>query len=203
MRNRKGNKKEKDSDSDESGILKDEKVDGLRACVVVMGDLGHSPRMVNHCLSLSKDGRFDHIDFVGYEGSTPPKTILDDPQIQVHYLTSRIVNFMKKLPRLCYLCYLMSRIIMEILTLLWTLLITIERPDVIIMQNPPNMPLLFVCLVVRFVRGSKLVLDWHNYGFTIMRVNNNRRILVWLAERYEKFFGPYADAHICVSKGMR
>lgn len=38
-------------------------------CVVVVGDIGRSPRMQYHALSLAKEG-FD-VDVVGYAGSEP------------------------------------------------------------------------------------------------------------------------------------
>ncbi len=39
---------------------------GSRACIIVLGDIGRSPRMQYHALSLAKTG-FD-VDFVGYGG---------------------------------------------------------------------------------------------------------------------------------------
>lgn len=35
-------------------------------------------------------------------------------------------------------------------------------------QNPPTIPSLAVVWFVCLVRGSALVTDWHNYGFTIL-----------------------------------
>ena len=37
-----------------------------RVCVVVLGDIGRSPRMQYHCISLANHGF--HVDFVGYQG---------------------------------------------------------------------------------------------------------------------------------------
>jgi hypothetical protein len=38
--------------------------------VLVLGDIGRSPRMQYHTLSFAEKGV--HVDFVGYEGTTPP-----------------------------------------------------------------------------------------------------------------------------------
>lgn len=57
---------------------------GRRACVVVLGDVGRSPRMQYHALSLAKEG-YD-VDIVGYSGSTPNSDILFSPKISLHYM---------------------------------------------------------------------------------------------------------------------
>ena len=44
-------------------------------CVVVLGDLGRSPRMLYHSLSFSKEGF--HVDMVGYAGKTSHVNIHD------------------------------------------------------------------------------------------------------------------------------
>lgn len=41
----------------------------MKAAVVVLGDLGHSPRMSYHCISLSKLENTT-VDFVGYKGKS-------------------------------------------------------------------------------------------------------------------------------------
>ena len=41
---------------------------GSRACIIVLGDIGRSPRMQYHALSLAKTG-FD-VDIVGYGGES-------------------------------------------------------------------------------------------------------------------------------------
>ena len=37
-----------------------------RACIVVLGDIGRSPRMQYHCLSMANHGFT--VDFIGYKG---------------------------------------------------------------------------------------------------------------------------------------
>ena len=37
------------------------------ACVLVMGDIGHSPRMQNHAYTLATQCKY-HVDFVGFAG---------------------------------------------------------------------------------------------------------------------------------------
>ena len=54
-------------------------------CIVVLGDIGRSPRMRYHALSLAKEGYFVH--FIGYGGTALPDDIRDNPSIWVDYMT--------------------------------------------------------------------------------------------------------------------
>ena len=42
------------------------------------------------------------------------------------------------------------------------------RPHHSLLQNPPAIPSLPVAVLVCRLRSSKLVVDWHNYGYTIL-----------------------------------
>ncbi|XP_076243537.1 chitobiosyldiphosphodolichol beta-mannosyltransferase isoform X2 [Calliopsis andreniformis] len=53
-------------------------------CVVVLGDLGRSPRMQYHAVSFAKEGFM--VDLIGYPGSLPLKEIIDNPRIRIYYL---------------------------------------------------------------------------------------------------------------------
>jgi beta-1,4-mannosyltransferase len=52
-------------------------------------------------------------------------------------------------------------------------------------------------------RRMKLVIDWHNYGYSILRVNGRNKILVLLGKLYEMWLGRFGDYHLCVSKAMQ
>ena len=52
--------------------------------------------------------------------------------------------------------------------------------------------------------GSRLIVDWHNYGFSIMALtHSSSSLIVRLAKWYEGFFGRLADYHLCVTKAMQ
>ena len=38
------------------------------ACVIVMGDLGRSPRMLNHALCIADTLENPHVDLIGFAG---------------------------------------------------------------------------------------------------------------------------------------
>mmetsp|Transcript_36195 Transcript_36195/g.44154 ORF Transcript_36195/g.44154 Transcript_36195/m.44154 type:complete len:155 (-) Transcript_36195:754-1218(-) len=91
--------------------------------------------------------------------------------------------------------------------------------DYILVQNPPCIPLLMVTALVRVLswplasscsrdqrwkrnKGTQVVIDWHNYGWTILEVNRVNRFLVKAARQYELFFGRFGDYHLAVSEAM-
>lgn len=45
---------------------------------------------------------------------------------------------------------------------------------VFISQNPPGLPGIAVAWLVSVLRGSRLVIDWHNYGYTIMALSHGQ-----------------------------
>ena len=56
-----------------------------RACIVVLGDIGRSPRMQYHALSLAKEG-FE-VDIIGYAGSNPHcDLVFNPPKININHV---------------------------------------------------------------------------------------------------------------------
>lgn len=55
-----------------------------RACVVVLGDIGRSPRMQYHSLSLTKEGF--NVELVCYQGAAPHKELTQNSSIQLHFI---------------------------------------------------------------------------------------------------------------------
>lgn len=72
-----------------------------------------------------------------------------------------------------------------------------------LVQNPPSIPLLAVALLVCWLRQSRLVIDWHNFGWSVLALKLGRRHpLVLVAKWYENFFSQLADAHFAVTEAM-
>ena len=79
-----------------------------------------------------------------------------------------------------------------------------SAPDLLLLQNPPSAPTLPVCRFYCTAFGSRLVVDWHNYGHTIMALAHGPGSPVVRAARWvERTFGRGADAHFCVTEAMR
>ena len=52
-------------------------------------------------------------------------------------------------------------------------------------------------------RGTTVIIDWHNYAWTILEVNRANKYLIKAARIFELFFGRYGDYHLTVSDAMR
>lgn len=52
--------------------------------------------------------------------------------------------------------------------------------------------------------NSCFVVDWHNYGYSILALSlGERHLLVRFYKWIEFYFGAKAAAHLCVTKAMR
>lgn len=77
-------------------------------------------------------------------------------------------------------------------------------PHYILLQNPPAIPTLTVCYLFSKVLFADFVVDWHNYGFTLMGISiGEKHPLVKLSKFVEDYFGARADKHLCVTKAMK
>ncbi|XP_076398244.1 chitobiosyldiphosphodolichol beta-mannosyltransferase isoform X2 [Megachile rotundata] len=166
-------------------------------CVLVLGDLGRSPRMQYHVTSLVKEGFA--VDFIGYPGSLPLKEIRENPLIRIYYLSPPL-NIENKLS--LFVCYVVKTL-WQTFNLIWTLL-HIRIPTHMLIQNPPAIPTIPICWLYCFIINSQLIIDWHNYAFTLMGLSlRNDHLFVKFARIIETYFGFKAHSHICVSEAMR
>ncbi|XP_059835647.1 chitobiosyldiphosphodolichol beta-mannosyltransferase isoform X3 [Hypanus sabinus] len=171
--------------------------DRRAVCVLVMGDLGRSPRMLYHSLSLARHGF--SVTAVGYPGSKPHKDVLHNDKIKIVYLTE-ITTVTKFGPKIFQYGV---KIIVQTLQICYALL-KINPPSYMLLQNPPGLPAIAAVWVVCLLRGSKFIIDWHNYGYTIMGLTHgDHHPVVQIAKWYEHFFGKLSDANLCVTKAMR
>ncbi|KAJ3006437.1 mannosyltransferase [Thoreauomyces humboldtii] len=174
-----------------------------RVLVLVLGDIGRSPRTQYHAVSLAREGF--HVHLVGYAG-TPAlpevREAVSARKITLHHLPTP-----RKLPasgpRVVYLVRAVLRTLRQITQLMRVMLWDVPSPGHILVQNPPAVPTLLLAQYARLGLEARLVIDWHNFGFSIMALTlGSRSAIVRLAETYERLVGRYADAHICVSEAM-
>jgi len=102
--------------------------------VIVIGDLGHSPRMQNHTLAFAKHSKKSIIHFIGYSESGLPKEITESSNIKVHKLSNCIQKYLSKLPRIFFLLYAFLKILIEIIQLFFILLCCTKKLKYIILQ---------------------------------------------------------------------
>lgn len=192
-------------------------------CVIVLGDIGRSPRMQYHVRSLLNHNF--NVDLIGYLETPPLDEIKDDPRVKIHKLSPfpelNLPNLLKYI----------FKSLWQMLNL-FTHLFSIRRPNVILCQNPPGIPTLFVCYAYccLFVR-CKFIIDWHNYTHTILsiaagptgtecdsvagggsgnsdgcggaRIERREGLVVRVAKWVESYFGRKSAYNFCVTKAMQ
>ena len=78
----------------------------------------------------------------------------------------------------------------------------VERPSLILIQNPPSIPSLLVACLLSTLADVKMAIDWHNYGYSIMKIQNQNRTIVKIAEIYEKLFAKLSNVNFTVTQKM-
>uniref|UniRef100_A0A8C8UCN7 Chitobiosyldiphosphodolichol beta-mannosyltransferase n=1 Tax=Peromyscus maniculatus bairdii TaxID=230844 RepID=A0A8C8UCN7_PERMB len=154
--------------------------------VVVLGDVGRSPRMQYHALSLAQNGF--SVTLLGFYSEWRAGTW---EGCSARSLAGpRVLQYGVK-------------VVFQAVYLLWKLMCT-DPAAYIFLQNPPGLPAIAVCWLVGCICGSRLVIDWHNYGYSIMGlVHGPQHPIVLLAKWYEKFFGRLSHLNLCVTNAMR
>lgn len=206
--------------------------------VFVLGELGRSPRMQYHTLSLaststSTSSRTPHhvqVHAIGLSGAQVHPQIVDRENIHLHLFSDALWSWLPgrtSLPdspwfRLLWFLFvapLKVAIQCAVITayLMWYLPHNVRY---LLVQNPPSIPTLvlvqMVCLL--FKRRCRLVVDWHNFGYSLLDVKgpsqnekvatapgetHRERLVVRVARWIEMSFGRYAHHHFCVSKAMQ
>ena len=169
-----------------------------RILIIVLGDVGRSPRMQYHALSFAKEGFA--VDLVGFDHSPLVKELQDQSLVRIVSLNEPP----KKptwLPRLLY--YILKTIYL-FLQLVFVILWQTSRHSHVLVQNPPAIPTLAVAWLISLARQSKLIIDWHNYGYTILSLAlGTAHPLVKFSKFYEGILGRRAAHNICVTQAMR
>src|SRR5215831_19303167 len=117
----------------------------MRAAVVVVGDLGRSPRMQYHAHALSVSGV--DVDFIGYAGAPLPKFLTDDPRVTARHIPEARLRFKVGRSSLLYAFAAFIdgfRLSVSLIRALWM----IPKFDLLLVQNPPALPTLHVAWIV-------------------------------------------------------
>jgi beta-1,4-mannosyltransferase len=54
----------------------------------------------------------------------------------------------------------------------------------LLLQNPPAIPTLVVAMIVSVLRGQKVVIDWHNFGYSMLKTKLKEHPIVYAAKLY-------------------
>ncbi|XP_043208107.1 chitobiosyldiphosphodolichol beta-mannosyltransferase-like [Amphibalanus amphitrite] len=167
-----------------------------RVCVVVLGDVGRSPRMCYHAQSLASRGH--PVDVVGYMRKDAEKLAV--ARSATLYPLWQVPGWISGCPGL--LAYLLKALWQAVV--LFIILMTLPHFSSLLMQNPPGVPAMPVCWLACRLRRARLVVDWHNYSYTIMALSVGRQSpLVKITRWLEGVFGRRADANLCVTRAMQ
>lgn len=168
--------------------------------VVVLGDIGRSPRMQYHALTIASNG--GRVDVIGYVDSEA------HPDIEAH----RFINVVPVTPfpkilrtgnRLLFLIIAPLKIIWQTLSFYYALGYRTQASKWMLVQNPPSIPTLAVAHFICFFRRTRLVIDWHNFGYSLLALRlGSKHPLVRLSERYESFFARGRTNHFAVTNAM-
>ena len=170
--------------------------------IVVLGDLGRSPRMQYHALALADRGAL--VSLVGLAGEGLTSEVGKHARIRVVSIPERIDAGDLGHGRVAYLARASARSALQFLELLFTLLVRISRPNYILAQNPPAIPTLPLVWLAARMRGAALVLDWHNLSHSLLSLKlPHEHPAVRAVASVEREIGRRADANLCVSHEMR
>ena len=177
----------------------------MHVVVVVLGDLGRSPRMQYHCQSLLDAGH--RVSFVGYEGEDLIESLA---AVQAHnsdrfqLIRFRVPTLFEKVKPLYFVWRILSLSLYLGAALFFS--VSFQPVDFVLVQNPPALPLLAVayayCRIQALTQGRRpgFIIDWHNLGYSMLRDGSAFQRVARLCER---FFAPYADGHLTVTKALK
>lgn len=158
--------------------------------VVVVGDLARSPRMLYHARELARAGRPVWLIGLREREFASPAGVSVAP-----------LRAWRGIGRLG-LGGAALRMALTFVQLLAVLLR--RRPAAILVQNPPAFPTLLAAWMAASLRRALLVVDWHNYGYTMLALRLGAdHALVRMAKRHEDWMARRARRHFCVSQAMQ
>ena len=159
--------------------------------------------MQYHALSLALSRRFSSVYLVGYRGERcMPAVEAEQDTIKRVLLAPDLLP--RPRARALYLLYAPAKAVLQLLQLLWVLLVTLPRAEVMLVQNPPAIPALAAAWVAKALRGVRVIVDWHNLGYSVLQlaVRRANHPFVALSCAYERLFARLVDGHLCVTHAM-
>jgi len=172
----------------------------LHFVVIVLGDVGRSPRMQYHAMSLLHLGEHVNVSLVGYTG----EDLIDELQGEKQRLS--VIRFHVPTPPAALAqirpLYFVWRVLTVSLWLLWALFTRVQKTPAVtavLVQNPPALPLLAIAALFCRLRQARFIIDWHNLGFSML----DSHLLRKLVKAYEFRVAPLADGHLTVTHAMK
>ena len=168
--------------------------------VVVLGDIGRSPRMQNHALAIATRG--GTVDLFGYVDSEIHPDIRANRFITIVPLDPWPKSLQTNI-KAVFLLLAPFKVLWQTLFLYHALGYRTEPTKFMLVQNPPAVPTLAVAYFISSFRNTRLIIDWHNFGYSILGLRlGPTHPLVRLSAWYEGTFAKGATSHFAVSNAM-
>ncbi|ETO21537.1 hypothetical protein RFI_15670 [Reticulomyxa filosa] len=186
--------------------------------ILVVGDVGRSPRMQRHTISCLQELPTKYeVHLVGFFDSSLMSDLTSEMKNKNTRLHCHPIWRFPLKPRQTphFLVYALCKILTEFISLHILLLNPKIIPNLhyMVLQNPPTIPVALIAKIVCMIRKCKFVIDWHNFGFSILNVKSSsaqtnkskgkKNIIVEIYRNFERYIGGCADQHLCVSEAMR
>ncbi|QDS71563.1 hypothetical protein FKW77_005804 [Venturia effusa] len=152
--------------------------------ILVLGDIGRSPHLI------------------GYNESDVHPEIRRNPLITIVPLapSPRIFQASNKL---LFLFVAPLKILWQLWGLYSVLGYRTRAARWMLVQNPPSIPTLAIARWMCLTRNTRLIIDWHNFGYSILSLKlGEAHAFVKLSKYYEKFWATSAVAHFTVTNAM-
>jgi beta-1,4-mannosyltransferase len=142
------------------------------------------------------------VDLVGLEGTPLSRRVTDDPRITVHRIRKTRLRIRRSLYGSGYaVAGLFDAVRLSLR--LWRTLRRLPRPDLVLVQNPPAFPTFAVTWWSLRRRGVRFFIDWHNLGYTLLRLRlGHWHPAIRLARWMERRDARRVEANLCVSRGL-
>lgn len=170
--------------------------------VIVLGDLGHSPRMTYHAQSLAQMGY--QVNLCGYLESSLPQFLYDNENITIYEIP--VIHNALNLPYLLFALYKVLMQLWVLSSMFWTVLG--DETKFVFIQNPPSLPILAIIGLLKsiWVPQMQICVDWHNLNWSILNLKyqNDNHPVVKLMKFYEQWFSKkFADINLTVTLELK
>ncbi|KAH6632123.1 glycosyl transferases group 1-domain-containing protein [Chaetomium tenue] len=165
--------------------------------ILVLGDIGRSPRMTYHALSIAKHG--GKVNLIGYLETSPHPDVVNNPNITLTALPAPP----RRPPSIPFILFAPWKVLHQFYHVFNILGRTLPPAEWILVQNPPTIPTLAIASWISTYRNSTFIIDWHNYGWTILAgTRGANHPLVALSKLYECHYARLGHLNLTVTHAM-